>query len=489
MTFRSSGRRILSGLLLALVAGGAALHGARPSRPSKLPNIVLIVADDLGYGDLGCYGQTRIRTPHLDRLAAEGLRFTQAYAGNTVCAPSRCALMTGRHTGHARIRSNAQVPLEPDDITIAEVLRNAGYKSGAVGKWALGWEGTTGHPNAQGFTEFLGYLDQVHAHDYYPAFLWRNALPFFPPGNQNGRRTEYAPAWLLKGATNFVRLCEDRPFFLYFTPILPHANNERGTNGMEVPDLGEYAREDWPAPEKAKAAMITYLDDMVGQVIADLRKRRLDDTTLVLFTSDNGPHQESGVQPQFFQSSGPLRGIKRDLYEGGIRVPLIAWWPGTIAAGTTNSRPVALWDLLPTFAEVAGTTAPKGLDGASFAPLLFGRKLEREPKPFYWEFHERGYQKAARIGDWKAVQLATNQPIELYDLKSDPGEARNVAAENPTVVRELTEYLTTAADPWTPPAEPKVQVAGRPGSPLPPNPADRVEGLIRATNAASYKRR
>lgn len=489
MFVRHSSRWILLGILLAMVCQSRPALAARPSRPSKLPNIILIVADDLGYGDLGCYGQTRIQTPNLDRLAAEGMRFTQAYAGNTVCAPSRCALMTGRHTGHARVRSNAQVPLEPDDITIAEVLRTAGYRSAAVGKWALGWEGTTGHPNQQGFDEFLGYLDQSHAHDYYPAFLWRNSLPFFLPGNQDGRRTEYAPAWLLRGATNFVRISEDRPFFLYFTPILPHANNERGTNGMEVPDLGVYAKESWPAPEKGKAAMITYLDDMVGQLIADLRKRRLDDITLVVFTSDNGPHKESGVDPEFFKSSGPFRGIKRDLYEGGIRVPLIAWWPGAIAAGVTNNRPVALWDLLPTFAEVVGTTVPKGLDGRSFAPVFFGRKLEREPGPFYWEFHERGYQKAARLGDWKGIQLAPDQPLELYDLRTDPGETRNVAASHPEVVKDLNAFLEKAADSWIAPVESKTPVAGRPGSPLPSNPAHRTNDLIRLTNAPSVKKR
>ena len=462
-------------LLLELILSTA--WAARPSRPSALPNLIVIVADDLGYGDLGVYGQTRIKTPNLDRLAAEGMRFTQAYAGNTVCAPSRCTLMTGRHSGHARTRSNVQVPLTPDDVTLAEVLRTAGYRSGAVGKWALGWEGTTGHPNQQGFDEFFGYLDQLHAHDYYPAFLWRNAAPFFLPGNQQGRRTDYSPAWLLRTATNFVRISEDRPFFLYLAPILPHANNERGVLGMEVPDLGIYAQESWPEPEKRKAAMITYLDDMVGRLIADLRKRRLDDQTLVLFTSDNGPHRESGVNPEFFRSSGPFRGYKRDLTEGGIRVPLIAWWPGRIKPGTTNDRPVAFWDVLPTLAEVAGASVPRGLDGTSFAGSLFSKNTDRTPGPFYWEFHERGYQQAARMGDWKGLKLGPDQALELYDLKTDPGEAHNVAAANTSVVRDIEAYLRRAADPWTPQPDRSTNAAGPAGRPVPPNPADRVQAL------------
>lgn len=476
--------RWLATLLIPVLFSPPA-NAARPSRPSTLPNIILIVADDLGYGDLGSYGQTRIRTPNLDQLAAEGMQFTHAYAGNTVCAPSRCALITGKHTGRTRIRSNAQVPLEPDDITVAEVLRTVGYRSGIVGKWGLGWEGTTGHPNQQGFEEFFGYLEQRHAHDYYPVFLWRNSMPFFLPGNQDGRRTDYSPAWILRTATNFVRISEDRPFFLYLAPTLPHANNERGVLGMEVPDLGEYAKETWPDPEKRKAAMITYLDAMVGSVMADLRKRHLDDLTLVIFTSDNGPHAESGVKPAFFNSSGPLRGIKRDLYEGGIRVPLIAWWPGKIKAGSTNDRPVAFWDILPTFAEIAGATAPKGIDGTSFAASMFGRKPDRAAGQFYWEFHERGYQQAARIGDWKSVRLAPGQPIELYNLKADPGETNDVAGANPAMVKEMETWFAKAALPWNPPADHSTNAAGVPGRPLPPNPADRFKNGIQPTNPAA----
>lgn len=438
-------RPLFAALLLAW-AGPLWASPAKPSRRTTLPSVILIVADDLGYGDLGCYGQTKIKTPNLDRLAAEGMKFTQAYAGNTVCAPSRCSLMTGKHTGHSRTRSNAQVPLEPDDVTIAEVLRTAGYRTGAVGKWALGWEGTTGHPNQQGFEQYLGWLDQSHAHDYYPSFLWRNTERFELPGNVGGKRAEYSHEWLTKFATNFVRIYEDQPFFLYFTPTIPHANNERGTNGMEVPSLGDYAKESWPGPEKGKAAMITYLDTMVGTLLADLKRRKIDDDTLVIFTSDNGPHQEGGVKPAFFQSSGPLRGIKRDLTEGGIRVPFIARWPGQIRAGVTNSQPVAFWDVLPTLAEIGRAAKPRKLDGISFAPTLFGRKQTNQHEFFYWEFHERGYQKAARTGDWKGLKLGPEKPLELYHLANDPGETNNVAAANPDIVAKIEDYLANAAD-------------------------------------------
>lgn len=438
-------RPLFAALLLAW-AGPLWASPAKPSRRTTLPSIVLIVADDLGYGDLGCYGQTKIKTPNLDRLAAEGMKFTQAYAGNTVCAPSRCSLMTGKHTGHSRTRSNAQVPLEPDDVTIAEALRTAGYRTGAVGKWALGWEGTTGHPNQQGFEQYLGWLDQSHAHDYYPSFLWRNNERFELTGNAGGKRAEYSHEWLTKFATNFVRIYEDQPFFLYFTPTIPHANNERGTNGMEVPSLGDYAKESWPGPEKGKAAMITYLDSMVGTLLADLKRRKIDEDTLILFTSDNGPHQEGGVKPAFFQSSGPLRGIKRDLTEGGIRVPFIARWPGQIRAGVTNSQPIAFWDVLPTLAEIGRAAKPRKLDGISFAPTLFGRKQTNQHEFFYWEFHERGYQKAARSGDWKGLKLAPDKPLELYNLATDPGETNNVAAANPDIVAKIEDYLAKAAD-------------------------------------------
>ena len=430
-----------------------------PGRLSKLPNIVLILADDLGYGDLGCYGQTNFSTPNIDRLAGDGMMFTQAYAGNTVCAPSRCALMTGKHSGHGRVRSNVQVPLEPNDVTIAEVLGTVGYKSLAVGKWALGWQGTTGIPLSQGFEQWFGYLDQLHAHAYYPTHLWRNGLDM-PMQNSPGAQMAYAPDWFMRITTNYIRVHEDSPFFVYFASTLPHANNELGTNGMlEIPSLGKFADKPWPQPEKGKAAMITRLDHDVGAILAALEKSRLDRQTLVIFTSDNGPHSEGGVTNAFFQSSGPFRGQKRDLYEGGIRVPFIVRWPMYVKSHQTNTMPIALWDVLPTLAEVAKSSRPQDLDGVSFAQSLYGREQKWRHRHFYWEFHENGYQRAVRFGDWKALMLATNKPVELYDLSQDPGETKDVAASHPEEVKQAEELLKSSADPFVQPADraPKVR--------------------------------
>jgi arylsulfatase A-like enzyme len=422
-----------------------------PRRKSTLPNIVLILADDLGYGDLGCYGQTEFETPNIDRLAREGMKFTQAYAGSTVCAPSRCALMTGRHTGRGRVRSNRQVPLAPDDVTIAEVLRTKSYRNAVFGKWALGWEGTSGHPNRQGFEEFFGYSEQGHAHDYYPSWLWRNEIQFNNWKNANGARIDYAPDWFQRAATNFLEIHEDRPFFLYFPTIIPHAHNELGTNGMEVPSLGRFATNDWPRPEKAKAAMIERLDATVGAMLDRIARSRIDAQTLIIFTSDNGPHAEGGVDPGFFRSSGPLRGIKRSLHEGGIRVPFIVRWPGHVRAGSTNDLPIAFWDVLPTIAEIVQTSRPRDLDGISFANSLLGREQKRKHDHFYWESHEKGYSQAVRFGDWKAVKEDEKSPIELYDLATDLGETNNVAAANADLVKRAQELMTASAEPWITP--------------------------------------
>ena len=460
-------RSLLLRALLLLMAVSTAAQPARtvrtalvPTRTNSTPNIIIILADDLGYGELGSYGQTKIKTPNLDRLAAEGMRFTDAYAGNTVCAPSRSALMTGKHSGHGRVRSNVQVPLTTEDITLAMLLKARGYATGAFGKWALGWEGTTGTPNRKGFDEWFGYLDQVHAHNYYPQFLWRNDDQFFLPGNENGQLRAYAPDWFVRVATNFVRVHEIDPFFLYFPTTIPHANNELGTNGMQVPSLGNYARMDWPAPEKAKAAMITRLDSFVGELMDQLKAAKIDRDTLILFSSDNGPHREGGVDPDFFRSAGPLRGLKRDLYEGGIRVPLLARWPGHIKPGTTNTLPVAFWDVLPTVAELVGVSPLPGLDGLSFAPTLFGQEPKQTHPYLYWEFHEKAYQKAVRAGNWKGVKLDPDKPLELYDLATDLGETKDVAAAHPDVVKQLEAYLTEAADPWVQP-EDKSPFAGK----------------------------
>ena len=417
------------------------------------PNIIFIQADDLGYGDLSCYGQRKFRTPNINRLAAEGMRFTQYYAGSTVCAPSRSALMTGQHTGHTRIRGNARHPLLPEDVTVAEALKSAAYKTALIGKWGLGEAGTTGVPNRQGFDYFFGYLNQRHAHNYYPTFLWRNEKRIdlrnlVPDEDAEGsgvstNRVDYAHDLMAEEALKFIEGNGGGPFFIYLAFTIPHANNEAKNKGMEVPDLGEFASEDWPDQEKAKAAMITRLDRDVGRLMALLKKLGIDDNTLVFFTSDNGPHREGGADPDFFDSNGPLRGIKRDLYEGGIRVPMIARWPKRIKAGAKSDQVWAHWDLLPTLAEVAGVKPPADIDGVSMFNALRGRR-QRDHEFLYWEFHERGFSQAARMGDWKAVRKSPDSPLELYDLKNDLGEQNDGAAKHPEIVKKIEYYLKTA---------------------------------------------
>jgi arylsulfatase A-like enzyme len=428
---------------------GLTAHGALGEKPGpRPPNIIFILADDLGYGDLGVYGQKRIKTPTLDKMAAEGIRFTQCYAGTTVCAPSRSALMTGQHTGHTRVRGNNAYPLQAEDVTVAEVLKRAGYSTGLFGKWGLGLENTTGTPTQKGFNEFVGFLSQTLAHDYYPTSIWRNETTLKIDANTNDQKRTYIHDQFTLGAMNFIRLSKDGPFFLYLSYTIPHANNELGRakgNGMEVPTDEPYSNETWPQPEKNKAAMITRMDRDIGRVLDTLKALKLDTNTVVFFTSDNGPHKEGGVDPVFFNSSGPLRGIKRDLYEGGIRVPMIVRWPGTIKAGQVSDFPWAFWDFLPTAAEIAGITEkpPPTIDGQSILPTLLG-KPQKPHEFFYWEFHEKGSKQAVRMGDWKAVRLATDKPLELYNLKTDLGETNNVAKAHADVVTKIETYLKTA---------------------------------------------
>jgi len=449
-------RRLIVSVALLLVA--PLLVAQQPRRP----NVLLIVADDLGYGDLGAYGQQVIQTPVLDRLAAEGLRFTDHYAGTAVCAPSRSALFTGLHTGHTPVRGNRRVdamsqhPLPAESVTIMEILKQAGYATGVIGKWGLGATGNSGDPARQGVDRFFGFESQTHAHNYYPEFLiadgrrvpLKNVLPEPKADTGTGSattRVDYAPDLMREQALAFLERHRAGPFFLAFTTTLPHANNEARPDGMDVPDYGPYATRAWPAPQKGHAAMITRLDSDVGALLARLQSLNIARDTLVLFTSDNGPHREGGHDPDFHDSNGPLRGIKRDLYEGGIRVPLIARWPGRVAAGTTTSQPVAFWDYLPTFAELAGATPPGGLDGVSFVPTLVGSPGAQRGHDFlYWEFHEGQSSQAVRMGTWKAVRLGPGQPLELYDLATDLGETSNVASAHPEVVARLEAYLRTA---------------------------------------------
>lgn len=410
-------------------------------------NIIFILADDLGYGDLSCYGQQKFQTPNIDKLAAEGMRFTQFYAGSTVCAPSRCALMTGLHTGHARIRGNAGgggVPLRPEDTTIAKVLKKAGYVTGMFGKWGLGLNGTTGQPNRKGFDEWFGYLDQTHAHFYYTDYLWKN-LEKVPID-----KTQYSHDLFVAAGLDFIRRHRNEPFFLYLAFTIPHPS-------LEVPEdslrqyLGKFPERPFngphydtqPTPHAAFAGMISRLDRDVGRIMALLKEVGIDDNTLVFFTSDNGPHKEGGGDPEFFKSSGPLRGIKRDLYEGGIRVPMIARWPGRIKPGQTSKQVYAFWDVLPTAAAVADVQPPPNLDGISILPALLGQPAQPH-EYLYWEFFEHGFQQALRLGDWKAVRLGPGRPLELYDLGTDIHEQNNIADKHPPVVVRIEAILKMA---------------------------------------------
>jgi arylsulfatase A-like enzyme len=446
---------------LGALASGMVLpaQSGRAAEAARKPNIIFILADDLGYGDLGCYGQERVKTPHLDRMAAEGTRFTQHYSGSTVCAPSRCSLMTGLHTGHARIRGNALVPLEPEDVTVAEVLKGAGYRTALYGKWGLGEPDSPGIPTKQGFDEFYGYLNQAHAHNYYPDYLWRDEVKEPLPDNVQDPKhkgvalegKQYSNDLIADEALKFLDRVKDTPFFLYLALTLPHANNEKfgaTKDGMEVPDYGPYANEDWPGPQKGHAAMITRLDGYVGRVFEKLRALGIDDNTAVFFTSDNGTHKEGGADPEFFKSSGPLNGYKRSLHDGGIRVPMIARWPGRIPQGKTSDTVWAFWDLLPTLADIAGAAAPP-CDGVSELPALLGETAPAHA-PLYWEFHEGGFAQAVRDGNWKGVQPAGEKPFELYDLSTDVGERTNISTAHPDVVSGLKAFLAAARTPAPP---------------------------------------
>ncbi len=429
------------------------------------------MADDLGYGDLGCYGQKIIQTPRLDRMAAEGMRFTDFYAGSTVCAPSRCVLMTGLHLGHCTVRGNAPNPLDQslnqDDFTVAQLLKSAGYATAMIGKWGIGEENTPGLPNLHGFDLFFGYLNQHHAHNYYPEFLWRiengrmrkarlrNVLKRSGKGyekwgaGESSKKVDYSHDLFIAEALKFIDGNKDRPFFLYLPLTIPHANDEAtrlSGNGEEVPDYGIYAEKDWPDPDKGQAAMITRMDTDVGRILDRLKAYGIDRQTLVMFTSDNGPHHEGGSDTKRFDPNGPLRGMKRDLYEGGIRVPMIARWPGRVAPRSTTAHVGYFGDLMATAADLAGVDTPPGLDSISFLPTITGDKdRQKEHAYLYWEFYERGSNQAVRMGRWKAVrQPMLTGKIELYDLSRDLGEKTDVAVEHPDVVAKMKQVMATA---------------------------------------------
>ena len=429
------------------------------------PNIIYILADDLGYGDLGCYGQQQIQTPNLDRIAAEGLRFTDHYAGSTVCAPSRCSLMTGFHSGHSLIRGNATVPLRPQDTTLAAILKSAGYRTACIGKWGLGEAESSGIPNQQGFDYFYGYLNQIKAHNYYPEFLWRNTDKIYLNntvvvaergyaegiGGASSERNDYSHDRFTGEALKFIASQSESPFFLYLAFTIPHANNEHwilDRHGLEVPDYGIYEDKDWPEAQKGHAAMISRMDNDIGALMAKLKELGLDENTVVFFSSDNGPHREGGNDPEFNDSNGPLRGIKRDLYEGGIRVPFIARWPNVISHGVSNHIS-AFWDMVPTVAELAGADIPDDIDGLSLVPELLERSYEQKKHDYlYWEFHEgQASHQAIRKGNWKGIRHDPRGALELYDLETDPGETTDLAESQSQIVKELEALLSQARSP------------------------------------------
>ena len=424
--------------------------GCSPNRAVEKPNIIFIMADDMGYGDLGSFGQTVIQTPHLDQMAREGLRFTNCYAGSTVCAPSRSVLMTGKHTGHTTVRGNfgkygvvglgggkGRVPLEAEDVTVAEVLKEQGYVTGLSGKWGLGEPNTTGHPNDQGFDEWFGYLNQRKAHTYYPDFIWKNKEKVEFPENSDGKKVTYTHDLFTNFALDFVKRHKDDPFFLYLPYTVPHSR-------YEIPDTAPYTDQAWTDDEKVHAAMITRLDRDVGRLFKLLKDLELDENTIVFFCSDNGAAERWEGR---FDSSGSLRGRKRDMYEGGIRTPMIIRWPGKVAAGTTNDTAWYFADVLPTVSELAGAKVPSGIDGVSVLPSILGGSQDLSDRMLYWEFFESGFQQAVRRGDWKAVCLKLGEPLELYDLSKDEAEEHNVAPQHPEVVANFEAYLNTARSP------------------------------------------
>jgi arylsulfatase A-like enzyme len=445
-------------LCLTLVALTSSILAAE-----KRPNIVYIMLDDAGYADFGCYGQRKFATPSIDALAKEGLRFTQHYAGCTVCAPTRCVLMTGMHTGHSFIRGNKEIrpegqhPMADEVVTVAELLRDAGYRTGAFGKWGLGNPGSEGDPVNQGFDNFFGYNCQREAHSYYPTHLWDNTKKVPLDGKT------YAHDVIMEEALEFIRDSknDNKPFFCFLPATIPHA-------AMHVPEsyvapfrkkfpqfedkIGKYKGPEVRNPIAAFAGMMTKMDEDVGRVMDLLKELDLDDNTVVMFTSDNGPHREGGHDPVFFDSNGPLKGFKRDLYEGGIRAPFIVRWPGKTTAGSESDLLSAHWDVLPTLCEIAQVAAPKDVDGISMLPTLLGESDSQEQHDFlYWEFFERGGKRAVRFGPWKAVQLNLHKKqrgsIEIYNLDDDLGEESDVADKHPELVAKAKEMFRESHSP------------------------------------------
>jgi len=458
---------------LILLAGWAcsSANSKKGEKEQVPPNVILVLVDDMGIGDLSLYGQQTLSTPNIDQMASEGMHFTNMYTGSTVCAPSRAALLTGKHTGHTSVRGNSPQQLIADDeMTIARVFKNAGYTTGAVGKWGIGSYMPTNDPNRKGYDYFYGYVNMWHAHNFYPEFLYENGEKVYLDNKtkqvdgknpwadslREGKgvaeiRNEYVHRLFDNHAVSFIEENKEDPFFLYLAYNVPHANNEKVPDGMEVDDYYEFAEKEWPVQEKGFAAMIRNIDNSVGLILAKLKELKLDDNTLVLFCSDNGPHLEGGHKVEFFDSNGLYRGNKRDLYEGGIKTPFIARWPGSIPAGTKSGEKFAFWDFLPTFAELTGKAVPSNTDGISFLPTLLGKEQPNKHDYLYWEFYEGNGKQAILKGDWKAVKLNVSKPaeeliFELYNIKEDPSETNNVADDHPDIVEEFRALFISARE-------------------------------------------
>ncbi|WP_237340626.1 arylsulfatase [Wenyingzhuangia fucanilytica] len=462
---------LLISLVLVSCSSTSKKKNETPSSLNK-PNIIYILADDLGYGDLSIYGQKNFKTPNIDKLASQGMLFTQHYSGSTVCAPSRSALMTGMHTGHTVIRGNKEIqpegqyPIPDDTYTLAEAMKKAGYTTGAFGKWGLGFPGSEGDPVNQGFDTFFGYNCQRLGHKYYPNHLWSNRDSIVIKENKKFANGVYAPAVIHEKTLQFIEENKEKPFFAYVASIIPHAELAAPKEIMDkyrgkfLPEKeyisdasseklldGAYASQ--KESHAAFAAMVDLLDQQVGEIMSKIEELGIANNTIVVFTSDNGPHKEGGADPNYFNSNGDLKGYKRDLYEGGIRVPLIVKWPGKVKEGSVSDHISAFWDVFPTFSEIVGVKTPNNIDGISFLPELTGNeKNQKNHEYLYWEFHERGGRQAVRMGNWKAVKYNVlkkpNAKIELYDLSNDVGEKNNVASQHPEIVSKMETILKEA---------------------------------------------
>ncbi len=431
----------------------------------RKPNVIYVLADDLGYGDIGCYGQKTLLTPNLDRMAEEGMLFTRNYSGSTVCAPSRCVLMTGKHTGHSRIRGNGRQLLKKDDFTVAQLFKNAGYVTANFGKWGIGHPPPADDPNQHGFDEFFGYVNMYHAHNFYPEFLIHNGkevslrnklMDVFKEresADTKGRgaskaKIDYAPDIIRRRMFEFIDKNHKKPFFLLYTPNTPHANNEGGRYncGMEVPDFGEYANRKWPKQEKGFATMIRDLDNDIGKLMTKLKEYGIEKDTLLIFSSDNGPHQEGGHKMEFFDSNGDKRGLKRDFFEGGVRVPMIARWPAMIPEGKANNSIVSFQDLMATCAELTKSPCPE-TDGISMMPALYGEKINNISRTLYWEFPEGGGKQAILKGHWKLIRYNIRKPrMELYNVQTDPTESTNLIDQESKRAKALLEEMLSIPD-------------------------------------------